>query len=405
MGVLATGRCLAVWRRVNRLVLAATGLVAFSCVHEGETRTPLGAPAPAVSVAPLAVVSSAAATSAASAQAVPAASVPVADPCRVAQAVTDAAIARAQAYAEAVMAQQLASGVYKGEKPELPITSFVVTDWLSCTKTPGGAWAIVLANAELVPINDWDWKQEWVLTGEVMLAHVDAGGSIVMVPIQTQAGGGVGGQTFENAPLFPRTPNCCETVFGGLEAIELFDFDHDGEPEVHVGASYGHEGVSERSDDLFTFKAGKLERYAPAAKHSFEAVKDQTGDGIPDLLMAEGLSGGESCGSEFPFDGRGQTFIAHALPDGTFSPDDAAARAFAKKACPTKPRAIKDLNDVLCARLWGADSTKLELQVRARFLPWDCDAEMASRPQKPRANLYYLQMLSATKAHVPFTLP
>jgi hypothetical protein len=36
---------------------------------------------------------------------------------------------------------------------------------------------------------------------------------------------------------------------------------------------------------------------------------------------------------------------------------------------------------------------------------WDCDAEMAGRPQKPNARGDYELMLSATKTRVPFTLP
>lgn len=202
-----------------------------------------------------------------------------------------------------------------------------------------------------------------------------------------------------------QTPNCCEWVFGGLEPMELYDFDGDGEPEVHVGASYGHEGVSERSDALLTFKDGRIEPYAPAALYAFEAMRDVTGDGIPDLLMSEGLGGTEQCGSGFPGDGNAMTFIAHALPGGGFSNVDAEARAFAKATCPRRPASIKTLDDVQCARLWGVTRAKLELQVRAQFTPWDCDAEMAGRPQKPSARGEFELMLSATGVRVPFTLP
>jgi hypothetical protein len=328
---------------------------------------------------------------------------PVAEPCRVAEAITESAIARAQGFAAGVMERQLSTGAYTGPHVALPIdSSFEMTSWLSCVKTPGGAWAIVLGKALLTPSSEDDWTAEWILDGEVMLAHVDAVGAVTHAPIRTQAGGRNGTGPFDDKAV---SANCCAWVFGGLEPIELFDFDGDGEPEVHVGASYGSEGVHERSDDLFTFKNGKLEHYAPAAAYSFEAMKDQTGDGIPDLLFSYPLSGSESCGSGFPADGSGMAFIAHALPNGTFSADDAAARAFARQGCPTKPGAIKDLNDVLCARLWGADSTKLELQVRTHFLPWDCAAEMAGRPQKPKAKSEYELMLSATKTPVPFTLP
>jgi hypothetical protein len=323
------------------------------------------------------------------------------DPCLVAQGVTDGAIAKAQVFAQGVMERELAAGKYDKPRPELPIESFEVSSWLQCTKTQGGAWAFVLAKAALTPQSDYDWSEAWVLSGEVALAHVDGSGTVVLAPVSTQAGPGAGG-IFMNPE---QTPNCCEGVFGGLEPMELYDFDGDGEPEVHVGASYGHEGVHERSDALLTFKNGRIEPYAPAAKYSFEAMKDFTGDGIPDLQMFEILGGTEECGSGFPGDGQGLGFIAHALPGGGFSDVDAEARAFAKGLCPKRPKAINDVNDVLCARLWGGDPAKLELQVRARFGPEDCDAELAGRPQKPNASPYFQLMLSACKTDVPFTLP
>lgn len=398
MGV--PGRCWAVRPRVGTWswgVLGGVSLVlASSCAVGGQAIPPTTRVATSSSAAPRTPTAQASAEPAPPPQ--PAAG---ADPCRVAEAFTEAAIARAQAFAAGVMERQLASGTYAGPNVALPIESFEVTPWLSCVKTPGGAWAIVLGKALLTPRNEDDWTTEWVLDGEVMLAHVDAVGVVTHAPIRTQAGGN-GTGPFDDKAV---SANCCAWVPGGLEPIELFDFDGDGEPEVHVGASYDSEGVHERSDDLFTFKNGKLERYAPAAAYAFEAMKDQTGDGIPDLSFSYGLAGGESCGSGFPADGSGMGFIAHALPDGTFSSDDAVARAFVRQGCPTKPVAIKDLGDILCARLWGVDSAKLELQVRARFVPWDCDAEMAGRPQKPKARSEYELMLSATKTRVPFTLP
>jgi hypothetical protein len=315
--------------------------------------------------------------------------------------VTDAAIAQARAFAQGVMNSELAAGKYKGEKPELPLESFEITSWLQCTKTQGGAWAFVLAKAVLTPKDDWDWTGEWALNGELALAHVDGSGATAFAPVATQSGASAGG-VFMNDAL---TPNCCDWVFGGLEPMELYDFDGDGEPEVHVGASYGHEGVHERSDALLTFKNGRIEPYAPAAKYGFEAMKDYTGDGVPDLQMFEELIGTEDCGSGFPGDGKGLGFIAHALPGGGFSDVDAEARAFAKELCPKRPTTFTDVNDVLCARLWGGDPVKLELQVRAHFGPEDCDAMMAGRPQKPKASPYFELMLSACKTDVPFTLP
>jgi hypothetical protein len=132
-------------------------------------------------------------------------------------------------------------------------------------------------------------------------------------------------------------------------------------------------------------------------------MRDETGDGRPDLFRADGLSGTEQCGSGFPGDGEALSFMAHSLPDGTFSTTDAAARAYAKKLCPVRPARLTDFSSVLCTRLWGGVEAQLELQVRKRFSAWDC--ELPENKQKPGARGDYELMLSATGARVPFTLP
>lgn len=386
------------WSLVSSVVCGALVAGCAGAATQGTTNAAAPKPGATSSVASAAPATPAAVVPAPA----PAANV---DPCRVAQAVTDAAIAQAQTFAQGVMNSQISAGKYKGEMPELPIEAFETTSWLQCIKTQGGAWAIVLTGAVLTPRDQWDWKVEWLLDGDVALAHIDGSGAITFAAVETQSQGGSANGDFANRLLFPNLPNCCDWVFGGLEPLELYDFDGDGEPEVHVGASYGHEGNHERSDALLTFKNGRIESYAPAAKYNFEAMKDYTGDGIPDLRMSEELSGTEDCDTGFPGDGSGLGFIAHALPGGGFSTTDAEARAFAKERCPKRPTAINEVTDVLCARLWGGDPAKLELQVRARFSPEDCAARQAGRPQKPNARPDFELMLSAAKTDVPFTLP
>jgi hypothetical protein len=325
----------------------------------------------------------------------------VVDACVAAEGFTQAATDRAERFARDVMARLVSSGSYKGQ-PLDGAPSYMLTDWLSCLKTPGGAWALELAQARLSPQSDYDWRGEWYLDGNVVLLHVDTTGGIVQTHIETEAGGSASGGPFANDELFkPGLANCCDFVFGGLRPLELFDFDGDGEPEVHVMASYGHEGVHEEWHRLFTFKRGGIEPYAAAP--AFDAMRDETGDGRPDLFRADGLSGREQCGSGFPGDGEGLSFMAHSLPDGSFSTTDAAARAYAKKLCPVRPARLTDFSSVLCARLWGGVEAELELQVRKRFSSWDC--ELPENKQKPGARADYELMLSATRARVPFTLP
>jgi hypothetical protein len=278
-----------------------------------------------------------------------------AEPCAVAKAITDASIARAEQHAKLVMERLTNTGAYTGPKHAGAIDSYVLSDWLECFETPGGAWATVLVKAQLAPTAAENWSE-------------------------------------------------CSFVFGGLARPGLHDFDADGEPEIHIAASYGHEGAHDEWDALFTFRAGRIERYAPAQGYPFLDVRDETGDGVPDLVMAEELPGGESCGSGFPANGRGLALIAHALPGGTFSAVDAAARDYAKKQCPAAPASIQSFSDVLCARPWGRSKDELERVARTNFVAWDCAAETAQRPQNPRARADYELMLSATKSDVPFTL-
>lgn len=325
----------------------------------------------------------------------------VLDACVVAAGFTEAATARAEQFAGDVMAQLVSSGAYTGERLE-GAPSYTLTDWLSCSKTPGGAWALQLAQARLSPQSDYDWRGEWYLDGNVVLLHVDTTGGVVQAHVETEADGSASGGPFANDALFKANgPNCCDFVFGGLRPFELFDFDGDGEPEVHVMASYGHEGVHEEWHQLFSFKQGRIEPYAAAP--AFDAMRDETGDGRPDLFRASSLSGREECGSGFPGDGEGLSFMAHSLPDGTFSTTDAAARAYAKTLCPTRPAALTDFSSVLCARLWGGVEADLERQVRKKFRTWDC--EQPENKQKPGARSDYELMLSATGIDVPFTLP
>jgi hypothetical protein len=327
-----------------------------------------------------------------------------AEPCAVAKAITDASIARAEQHAKLVMERLTNTGAYTGPKHAGAIDSYVLSDWLECFETPGGAWATVLVKAQLAPTAAENWS-EFHLDGTIALVHVDRTGAISQVEISTEAGASETSGEFFNRELFaPGLPNCCSFVFGGLARPGLYDFDADGEPEIHIAASYGHEGAHDEWDALFTFRAGRIERYAPAQGYPFLDVRDETGDGVPDLVMAEELPGGESCGSGFPANGRGLALIAHALPGGTFSAVDAAARDYAKKQCPAAPASIQSFSDVLCARLWGRSKDELERVVRTSFVAWDCAAETAQRPQNPRARADYELMLSATKSDVPFTL-
>lgn len=326
-------------------------------------------------------------------------------PCAIADGITRRAIAEAQTHADLVAHKLIDSGAYTGP-PLARDPSYDVPRFLNCQESPAGAWALVLKQAQLAPQVDWDWSGQWMLDGYLVLVHVERDGRVDEREIGTQTNGNVSSGDFYNQPAFEKQgQNCCSFVFGGPDALEFFDFDGDGEPEVHVGASYGHEGVSERTDELLTFHAGKIATYRDSGQLGFHTMKDETGDGRPDLLLSRSVTGSEDCGSGFPSDGSGLTFLAHSLPDGGFSLDDPEARAFARHQCASPPAALNSFQDVLCARIWGAAPDELARKVRASSAPWDCAAERANRPQKAKARGDYELMLNSTDTWIPFTLP
>jgi hypothetical protein len=313
-----------------------------------------------------------------------------------------AAVERAKAYALGVMARLIAAGATHEEEPQIGAYDEPTP---ACVKTPAGAWAIVLTKAQLTPQESW--AGDWRLDGELSLVHVDTEGKVALAAIETTGGAWMPISDFSNAPLFaPKTPNCCSFTFqAGLEEMQAFDFDGDAEPELHVGASLSFEGDYVEWDELFTFKAGRVERYPPATLPlPFREMRDETGDGRPDLTMSQELPAADDCYG-FGRRGFGLAFLAHSRAEGGFSTDDAEARAFAKKQCPSPPPAsCDDFHDLLCARLWGASEAELVRQVRACFVSWDCAAQQANLPQHANAREDYELLLNAAAARVPFTL-
>jgi len=276
---------------------------------------------------------------------------------------------------------------------------------LDCVATTNGAWAVVLDRAQLSPNSDGDWTPPWLLDGRLVLVHVAPDQTIAKAPIQTlmqaqRIGGPFFGEAFRS-----EAANCCDWVFGGLHGISVpFDFDGDRAPEILVAAARSHEGSHDESRVLFTFKHGRVEPYAPAKPYTFSEVRDVTGDGRPDLVLDEFFDDADQCGSGFPASSSGPGFIAHSLPDGTFSTDDAAARVHGKHLCPEPPKKLVTLDDVVCAKLWGRTESELIATIEREYMPWDCKAEMSGAPQKPRAKADYTLLRNGASARVPFVL-
>jgi hypothetical protein len=168
-----------------------------------------------------------------------------------------------------------------------------------------------------------------------------------------------------------------------------FDFDGDGVDEfLHPVTRLGTDGAAEVSGVLWTFRSGKVSRF-PGAPGQVRLVKDVDGDGRPDLLFPGSFRGDwlwEGCAgvdvvASVDDDAAGLLFVAHSLPDGTFSTTDAVAREQLRQRC----QDLSDLGSVAhesdliraipCARVRGVSTAKLRVQLDAacnRFEPRCC---------------------------------
>lgn len=159
-------------------------------------------------------------------------------------------------------------------------------------------------------------------------------------------------------------------------------FDADGDGVAELAYPKGAEGNYATLAIWTLGKDGSVVTYAPADGIGARAVADIDGDGRMDLLYTDPFSGViqtfslMDVSSMAPPDGGGYWLMAHGKPDGTFSRDDDAARAYAKGACsdgelpkPAKDEAIEQRSmelamGIRCARLWGKDTKTMEAAIK-----------------------------------------
>jgi hypothetical protein len=154
-----------------------------------------------------------------------------------------------------------------------------------------------------------------------------------------------------------------------FDAPLLFDWDHDGVPEMYLryhSDPFLYRGVGRDGPPvlsrIFALKQGKAEVYGPSAEIPIKAVRDVDGDGRPDILTF-GLEA-----NFFTTDGS-PLLLAHATADGTFSMTDDVAREHGLRVCPSRPKKVvvfsspgkldrrATVHAAVCARLWGVDPT------------------------------------------------
>ncbi len=181
-----------------------------------------------------------------------------------------------------------------------------------CHPTPNGAWVI--------RIDAWKKVGEWAgadeLAGAWTLVHIDrAGHEVEGKPGPAEMYGlHAGGDSAE------------------IGAIQLFDYDGDGEPEILITTyQRGFEDAAYQRAVVATFAGGVIAELGGLPK-AYEGFEDVDHDGRPDVVWHPyaydhegGLGGVHEEGAEF---------VAHALPGGAFSLDDDVARGHVDAACP-----------------------------------------------------------------------
>jgi hypothetical protein len=199
-----------------------------------------------------------------------------------------------------------------------------------------------------------------------------------------------------------------EAIQGGFATFSSLatDFDGDGTPELFV-AMYmtGPEGGESTAARILTVAGDAIAPYKPAESITITGDPvDVDGDGRLDLPTSHdvALVGAQSCDYSKDY-GEVARFVAHTRPDGTFSTDDAVAKAFARKWCPASPASIQSVGDALCARLWSSTAQELAANRKrvSACVQWDC-----ALATQPKGAIPDCEARQATfEQTMPFTFP
>jgi hypothetical protein len=255
-----------------------------------------------------------------------------------------------------------------GARPAATWPALAALDW--CASTPaGGAWALHVD--DLTVERDPDTRRELV-TGTFSLVHATPDGARVSVRPWSE------GITGPEGNLVCDPAAECVSV----DPPAVFDHDGDGEPEVFVRVTTRRAGEPGTSHGrVWSFRDGAVDVYPPSRAWVVAAVRDVDGDGRPDLLthahyVAEAPG---PCGRA-PYTAVGPLLAAHALADGRFSLDDAAALQADREPCPAATARVADVvvtarggrvdpaatfARAVCARLWGASAESVRQRVQA----------------------------------------
>jgi hypothetical protein len=266
----------------------------------------------------------------------------------------------------------------------------------TCLDDALGAWGVAY-DYQLIPD---ERATRWELEAYVSVVRVTADDGIVAsVPLMFHGG------PPEAKAAFNRLGHAADWSSSSSDATlsmpRRFQIMGDAALEIALELSGGWEAPYWSNRSLYAFDNGKLVQLASG----YDEIEDVTGDGIPDLIDSEEF-GHDFC-TGLGAAASGPPFLRHGLPGGTYSNDDEAARAYAARWCPYRPRVYLSVDAVVCARLRGADAEEITTWVK-NHLKGPCAPE-GGKARRSADGLVpsddYDEMLSKAPMSLPFVLP
>jgi hypothetical protein len=251
---------------------------------------------------------------------------------------------------------------------------------LRCVAAGADAWIVEEEGVGDAPCESCDEEGARATVGDYRLVYVRADGSRVRgEPIHFVVGG----------------PDRVT-----LEALAVYDYDHDGAAELAIYAGLSQYEGGDAWTDVLSAPPGAsaLVTIGSAAQfaRSLETARDVDGDGRPDLVAHAPWQTGDFGYSESSggFSG-GPTTLFHALADGTFATGDAEGRAFWAERCGEIDTLVPTMTDpdddesvtnleialerVTCAALLASDDVGARLEREWAAAPCTFDERLCAR--------------------------
>lgn len=260
--------------------------------------------------------------------------------------------------------------------------------WHECSvNDSGSAWTVAIASASAQSIPATDPAQRCThVTITFAVAHISPTGEVALTSPSfaealssenlTDHDGGTA--SFDIFPPYLET---------SLRVARTFDADGDGEPELLITATRDAPEYTLLSSSLWTFRNGKVSLYGEGRLPAIVMMDDVDEDGRPDIVTRGPYQGKPTAWfSDIESPWLAPMFLAHALEDGGFAESDLVARSWVKRACRTKPKAIKldggpyvddghpIAEQIVCARVWGASEAEAVANVKSVCEAADPDA-------------------------------